>query len=141
MSLVYWDTMVFIYLQEGHPKFGPRVREAYEALVRRNDTLCTSVFTVGELLTLPKRMGNDALVQATRKSMLSGEIKILPYTLETAEMYSTIRSRTKLKAADAIHLAAAAEAGAGLFVTNDDQLRKIAMPGIPLIVGLDGKIF
>lgn len=132
---------MFIYLQEGHPQFGPLVREAYEAVTLRNDVLCTSVFTIGELLTLPKRKGDDALVQATRKYMLSGEIEILPFTLQTADIYSAIRSKTKLKAADTIHLATAAEAGARLFVTNDDQLRKVQMQGMPLIAGLDGKLW
>lgn len=141
MNRVYWDTMMFIYLQEGHPEFGPLVRKAYMAIERRRETLCTSVFTIGELLTLPRRKSKDALVRAIRESMLSGEVEILPFTLATAEMYSLVRSRTKLKAADSIHLAAAAESGARTFVTNDEQLLKLQLDGIPQIVGLDGRLW
>ena len=112
-----------------------------DRLLERNDTLCTSVFTVGEVLTLPRRKKNEALVAALRRYMLGGEIELLPYTLATSEIYSEVRAATALKAADAIHLATAAEAGARLFVTNDHQLQRIKMPGIPLIAGLDAKLW
>ena len=27
MSRIFWDSMLFIYLLEGHPKFSPRARQ------------------------------------------------------------------------------------------------------------------
>lgn len=141
MSRVYWDTMMFIYIQEGNPQFAPLARRAYEAMKERGDTLCTSVFTVGEVLTLPRREKRDALVSALRGYMVDGEIELLPFTLSTAEIYSQVRAATALKAADAIHLASATEAGVRLLVTNDQQLQRIKMPGIPLIAGLDARLW
>lgn len=141
MSRVYWDSMMFIYLQEGNPKYAPLVRRAYDAMVERNDTLCTSVFTVGELLTLPKARNNHALIESTRNFMVKGDVELLPFTLATAEKYSEVRATTGLKAGDAIHLATALEEKVRLFVTNDHQIQRLRMPGLPLMVGLDGKIF
>jgi predicted nucleic acid-binding protein len=141
VSRIYWDTNLFIYLHEDHPDFGPLVRQAYEFLVTRNDTLCTSVFTVGEVLTLPLQKNDAAATNLIRESMMSGEIELIPLTLPMAERYAQIRAVTPLKAADALHLATAIEARADLFVTNDRQLQKLQFPGKPLSVGLDGKVF
>ena len=59
MNRVYWDSMLFIYLLEANPVFGERVQRMHEAMLRRGDMLCTSVFTVGEVLTGPRKL-NDA---------------------------------------------------------------------------------
>ena len=55
MSLVYWDTMLFAYLLEAHPQFKVRVSQIAHRMEERGDTLCTSVFTVGEVLAGPSR--------------------------------------------------------------------------------------
>lgn len=51
MSLVYWDTMLFIYWLEAHPQHGKKVEQIHERMAQRGDQLCTSMFTVGEILT------------------------------------------------------------------------------------------
>lgn len=141
MSRIYWDTNLFIYLHEGHPAFGPRVRRIYEELVSRNNTLCTSVFTVGEVLTMPLRMKDEAAINAISDSMLSGEVELIPFTLAMAQRYGRIRAVSSVKAADALHLATAIESKVNLFVTNDHQLQRLQVPEKPFTVGLDGKLF
>jgi predicted nucleic acid-binding protein len=141
VTRIYWDSNLFIYLHEDHPEFGPLVRRAYEALVARNDTLCTSVFTVGEVLTLPLRMKDEAAIIAIRDSMLSGEVELLPFTLPMAQRYGQIRAVSSIKAADAFHLATAIETKVNLFVTNDRKLQRLEVPEKPWTVGLDGKLF
>jgi predicted nucleic acid-binding protein len=141
VSRIYWDTNLFIYLHEGHPAFGPRVRRVYEEIVARNDTLCTSVFTVGEVLTLPLRMKDQAAITSINESMLSGEVELLPFTLAMAQRYGQIRAIASLKPADALHLATAIETKVSLFVTNDRQLQRLQVPDKPFTVGLDGKLF
>jgi predicted nucleic acid-binding protein len=84
---------------------------------------------------------NDAAYDSIRQFMRGGEIELLPFTAETAEQYSAVRAETRLKAADAIHVATAILASVNLFVTNDRDIRKQTIPGLPLIAGLDGKIF
>jgi predicted nucleic acid-binding protein len=141
VTRVYWDSNLFIYLHEGHPEFGPRVRRLYEDMIARNDALCTSVFTVGEVLTLPIRLKDETAINAIRESMLSGEVELLPFTLAMAQRYAQIRARCSIKPADALHLATAIEAKVNLFVTNDHKFRQLRLPEMPLTIGLDGKLF
>jgi len=141
VSRVYWDSNLFIYMHEDHPEFGPLVRHIYEGMIARNDTLCTSVFTVGEVLTLPLRMKDEAAINAIRGSMLSGEVELLPFTLSMAQRYGQIRAVCSVKPADALHLATAIESKATLLVTNDQKLWKLVVPEKPLTINLEGKLY
>ena len=84
---------------------------------------------------------DEVAYDSIRQFMRGGEIEMLPFTSETAEQYSAVRAQTKLKAADAIHAATAILAKVHLFVTNDQEIRKQTIPGLPFVAGLDGKIF
>jgi len=141
MSQVYWATNLFIYLHEDHPVFRPLVENVYNFLAARKDTLCTSVFTVGEVLALPMKRNDSKAIASIRNSMLGGDVELLPFTLPMAERYAQIRATTSLRAADSLHLATAMEVHASLFVTNDHQLQKLQLPGKPLCLSLEGKIF
>jgi predicted nucleic acid-binding protein len=140
MSRIYWDTMLFAYYLEGNPEFGPRVRQIYREMTRRRDTLCTSVFTAGEVLTGPQKIRAFEKIRDTKNYFESGEIELIPFTLSTAEIYSQIRAENQVLPADAIHLASAAEAQIDLFLTNDKKLLKLNIPGIKFIAGLDGRL-
>jgi len=65
---------------------------------------------------------------------------VIPFTLETAEVYGRIKGSLKIPPADAIHLACAATAGTDLFLTNDRNLVGKVIPGIQFIAGLDSNI-
>ncbi len=141
LSRIYWDSMLFAYVMEGNPAFGPQVDAMLTSLVARGDTLCTSIFGVGEVLTGPRKL-KDTTTEARLKSFfLSGVVEILPFTIETAERFAGIRAETWVHPGDAIHLASAALAKVDVFVTNDKQLQRLKVSGIQFIVGLDGKLF
>jgi predicted nucleic acid-binding protein len=133
--------MLFIYILEANPIFAPKVRKILDQIVLRNDVLCTSVFSIGEILTGPRCRGSVSGVDAVKAYFLRGAVEILPFTENTADRYSVIRSANRVSQADGIHLAAAAEAGVDLFFTNDTGLRKLSIPGIKFFAGLDGKVF
>ncbi len=141
MNRVYWDTMTFVYLLEGHMEFGPQVRTVYESITHGGDKICTSVFTVGELLVRPREKADYNAISLISKFMQSGEIELLPFAFSTAEQYGNVRASARVKPADAIHLSTAILANVKFFLTNDHDLLKLKMPGLPLMVGLDGKIF
>jgi uncharacterized protein len=133
--------MLFIYWLEDHPQHAARMNRIHERMEERGDKLCTSVFTVGEVLTgLYKR---DALEIASqvREAFLSPQIDLIPYTPETADSYARIRAGQRVSPADAIHLASAANAGVDLFLTNDHRLRSLVIPGINFIAGMDVNLF
>jgi predicted nucleic acid-binding protein len=59
------------------------------------------------------------------------------FDLDAAKLYGEIRSRERVRPADAIQLACAAAAGTDLFVTNDDRLSKLVVPGVTFVTGID----
>jgi len=142
MSRIYWDSMLFIYVLEGHPTFAQKVRKILEHMANRGDVLCTSVFALGEVLTGPRRFGSPADVARTRQFFLnSGRVELLPFSAETSDRFSMIRASTSIRPADAIHLATASEFGVDLFLTHDKKLQKLSIPGIPFIADLDGRVW
>jgi|SRR5579871_2958876 len=141
MSRIYWDTMLFAYWLEGNVEHGRRVQQIYSKMEERGDVLCTSVFTLGELLVGPyKRGANDVALQI-RSFFESPAVEVLPFTLESAERYAHLRSGQRIAPADAIHLAAAGQAGVDLFLTNDHRLHGFVTPGIHFIAGMDVNLF
>jgi len=141
MSRVYWDSMLFIYFLETNPQFGPIVAGILKEMIERGDTLCTSVFTIGEVLTGPRKAGLDAAADAARQFLCGGAIDLLPFQIETAECFSRIRATTGVSPADAIHLATASIAGVDLFLTGDRKLITLQVPGVQFIAGIDRRVY
>jgi predicted nucleic acid-binding protein len=132
--------MLFIYLLEANPVFGERVQRLHQGMQRRGDILCTSVFTVGEVLTGPRKLNDAKAVSALQKFFSGKEVEILPFNLEAANRYCMIRAETRVRQADGIHLASAAASGVDLFITNDETLRALKIPGIRFFANLDGRL-
>jgi uncharacterized protein len=140
MSRIYWDTMLFIYWLEDHPRYGDRVQQIFERMRDRHDQLCTSTFAVGETLVgFHKRHAIETAVRV-RTFFRQGSVEVIPFTLETSDLYAEIRAGSGLSSADAIHLACAATAGTDLFLTNDKNLVGKVIPGIQFIARLDSNI-
>jgi predicted nucleic acid-binding protein len=141
MSRIYWDTMLFVYWLEDHPQHAPNVKRIFEKMEQRRDVLCTSTFTMAELLVGPKKQRAPDVSQRIKDFLRSSAVDLLPFTEGTAEQYSTIRAANHVSPADAIHLASAAEADVNLFLTNDHRLRGLVIPGIHFIAGMDTDLF
>jgi predicted nucleic acid-binding protein len=141
MSRIYWDTMLFVYLIEEHPEHIVRVRQILASMERRGDALCTSIFTIGEVLTGPFKREATKVVSQVRDVLRPPRVELIPLTAETAERYARIRAENRVSPADAMHLASAAQAGVNLFLTNDRRLPGLAIPGIDFIAGMDVSLF
>ena len=61
--------------------------------------------------------------------------------LRIRHAYRRLPATVFLRAADAIHLATAAHARADLFLTNDQRLRGLVIPGIHFVAGMDVDLF
>lgn len=140
MSKIYWDSMVFVYLLEGNQVYLPKIQQMLLRMQSRGDTLLTSVLTLGEVLTGPRRVGAVDAVTSIKAYFSSGNIDVLPFDADMADRFSILRATLKVGQADAIHLATAASAGADLFVTNDKALWSLVVPGIKFIMDLDGTV-
>ena len=141
MSRIYWDSMLFIYRLEDHPQHAARMNRIHKRMEKRGDKLCTSVFTVGEVLTGIYRLEALEIASQVREAFRSPQIELISFTPETADSYARIRAGHRVSPADAIHLASAANAGVDLFLTNDHRLQSLAVPGIDFIAGMDVNLF
>ena len=141
MSRIYWDTMLFVYWLEDHPQHALKVKRIFEKMEQRQDALCTSTFTMAELLVGPQKQHATEVTDRIKDFFRSSTVDLLPFTEDTAEQYSAIRAANHVSPADAIHLASAAEAGVNLFLTNDHRLRGLVIPGIHFIAGMDIDLF
>ena len=141
MSRVYWDTMLFIYWLEDHPRFAKRVDAIHSRMAQRHDQLITGAFTFGEVLAGAYRKGAPKLADESKRMLRSVVAEVIPFTIETADRYAQIRGSLGIAPADAIHLASAAEAGTDLFLTNDKSLLGKIIPGIQFIASLDTQFF
>ncbi len=135
MARVFWDTNLFIYLIEATGQH-VRVRKMREAMRHRGDELLTSALTLGELLVKPKSEGADDLAKSYER-LLTAAATVLPFDAASAKRFADIRAAKAVKAPDAIQLACAANAQVDLFVTNDDRLSRLVVPGIQFISSLE----
>jgi uncharacterized protein len=137
---IYFDTMLFSYFIENHAEFGPRVKHQYDRIQERGHTICTSTFTLGELLTGPEKRGHADGVAAILQAVRPPAVELIALDASVAAR-SAIRAQENVTPPDAIHLASAAHAGVTLFLTNDHGLKRLRIPGIGFIAGLDANIF
>jgi predicted nucleic acid-binding protein len=140
MSRIYWDTMLFVYWIEDHPRYAKRVRHLLDKMKQRQDQLCTSSFAVGEILVGPYKTGANETAKKIRDVLRPPFVDVISYTLEMADLYAEIRAKHKVSPADAIHLACAAQGHIDLFLTNDLDLTTKVIPGIQFIAGMDSNI-
>ena len=137
MSLVFWDTMLFIYWIEEHPLFSKRVDRIRERMWKRQDQLCTSALTAGEILSGVSARSDRELADRYTELLSPPLVQVLPFTLETARVFASIRADRSIEVADAIQLACAAQAKVDLFLTNDRRLARKTIPGIQFIADLN----
>jgi predicted nucleic acid-binding protein len=133
--------MLFIYWLEAHPQYGKKVEQIHERMSERGDQLCTSVFTVGEILTGAYKTGRTKEAGLIRTFFEGATVSLLPFNTEAADRYARIRAQHNVSPADAIHLASASLAQVDVYLTNDQRLKKLIIQGIQFIAGLDGSIF
>jgi predicted nucleic acid-binding protein len=136
VSRVFWDTNLFIYLLEDVGPQSDRVAQVRERMLERGDELCTSTLTLGEVLVKPAEQGNEALRQRY-EDVLAQTARLIAFDRETARRYAQIRRTRSIRPPDAIQLACAAQVGVDLFITNDDRLSRLTIPGIQFLVPLD----
>jgi predicted nucleic acid-binding protein len=135
MSRVFWDTNLFIYLLEGQGAQADRVAALRQRMLDRGDQLYSSTLTLGEVLVKPLEEGDEALARRYEEA-LSRQVVLIPFNPEAARIYAGLRRQRGLRAPDAIQLACAAQARVDLFITNDERLSQLTVPGVQFVASL-----
>jgi predicted nucleic acid-binding protein len=141
MTRIFWDTMLFIYLFEGNPKFAPRVQELLDRHLNRGDKLITSYLALGEVLVGAR--GDARKAQVIRETIDDFGFSFVPFDSACVDNFAQVRFVHRLKQPDSMNLAVAAAAKVDMFLTNDgDMLKKrIHLPGIHFIVDFMQPVF
>lgn len=122
-QLVGLDTAPLIYYLEEHPTYLSVVDPFFDALIRGDLRAVTSTVTLIEVLTQPLRHGDAALAAQYRLLLLNNQgIAMRAVSVAVAEEAARLRAAYALRTPDAVQLAAAIEAGAQAFLTNDARL-------------------
>jgi len=120
--IVYLDTNIVIYAVERHPVFGVRTQARLALSLSLGDIFMISELTRMECLVGPMKTGNAALETDFRAFFTSAGVRVEAITGAVCERAARIRAETTIKAMDALHLAAAVEHRADVFLTNDVRL-------------------
>jgi predicted nucleic acid-binding protein len=123
------DTSIFIYLIEEHPRYLPLVEPLFKAMDAGELEAVTSSLTLVEVLAIPFRFANAALV-ARYEILLtkSRGLRLVDLDRDFLRSVAQVRASTRAKTPDAMQLAAAMAAGCPVLLTNDDRIPKV--PGL-----------
>ena len=125
------DSMIFIYLLDGNPKFVDSIKKRLEGA----EEVIFSTFGLAEVLTGFEKTGDlsgklqfFAFMESYKKMFVIG------FGKQEALIFAKLRAKyPQVKAPDAIHLATALSARADAFLTNDSGLKCVEELPIQLL--------
>ena len=136
MSRIFFDTNVLIYMFEGLEPQRTRMIEIRRRMLERGDQIVTSTMTLGEVLVKPTKLGQASLIEQYDRAVRS-TAQVISFDAQVAWRFASLRATHNIRSADAIQLACAAHAGVDLFLTNDQRLHSLNVPGIGFITPID----
>jgi predicted nucleic acid-binding protein len=120
------DTAIFIYYIEDVAPYAALLQPVFDLLETRALHVVTSTVTLAEILTKPFADKSFSLVDEIKFTLESfSSLSIVPVDEKLAEAAALIRARYKIRLPDALQIAAAVQAGATLFLTNDKRIKKV----------------
>jgi predicted nucleic acid-binding protein len=127
VSSLFIDTAPIIYYIEAHPQFGPLAKEVFDSFLSGRITAYSSVLTLTEVLPKPIESGDAKLARKFAEFLEHGKnFNLVVITAVIAKQAGVLRGRYPvLRALDAVQLAAAIDAGADAFITNDKKLKRM----------------
>jgi predicted nucleic acid-binding protein len=130
MSVLYGktvalDTAPLIYFIEENPVYIETTRLFFEAMDRGDFLVVTSTVTLLEVLVHPLRKNKPKLAAEYRHILLNSKLVTKAVSSSIAEQAARLRATYNIHTPDAIQIAAALEADATHFFTNDIRLPDI----------------
>ena len=126
------DTLIFIYHVEQHPDYLLYTQRILSLVAEGQLAAVTSVVTLMEIMVHPLRMHRPDVADEYEILLLNfPNLTVQDITPAVARRAAALRARHNVKPADALQAAACAEAGATLFITNDQRLH--IGPALPVL--------
>jgi predicted nucleic acid-binding protein len=127
------DTSIFLYFIEEHPLYLPLVEPLFEAIDAGELKAVTSSLTLLEVLVIPFRFSNAALVERYETLLTKSQgLRLVDLDRDFLRAVAQVRASTRAKTPDAMQLAAAMAAGCPVFLTNDDRIPDL--PGLRVLL-------
>ncbi len=128
--MVFLDANPVIYLIEQPANFGPKVTARVTALLASGERLAVSDLVRMGCQVGPLKANDPVLLAQYVTFFQSPDVSVLAISPAVCDRAARIRAQYGFKPLDALHLAAAAEHGCTLSITNDVQLRRF--PDVPV---------
>ena len=126
------DTAIFVYFIEEHPQYLPLVDPLFEAIAAGELEAVTSSLTLLEVLVVPFRFANAALIHQYDVLLTKSRgLRLVDLDRDFLRAVAQLRAATRVKTPDAIQLTAAIATGCSVFLTNDSRLPKV--PGLRIL--------
>ena len=122
---VYLDASGFIYSVERIQPYSDLLEPMWRQAQAGQFSIVSSDLVVLETLVKPLREGDTIVEMLFRALFDAKEVRLIPTTRPLWEEAARLRAKTGLKTPDALHAAAALHAECTLFVTNDNDFRRI----------------
>ncbi len=129
---VYLDASGFIYSVERIEPYRTLLEPMWLQAQTGQFSIVSSDLVVLETLVKPLREGDKVVENLFRSLFEASEVRLIPATRPLWEEAARLRAETGLKTPDALHAAAALHAGCTIFITNDDDFRRLKE--LPVVV-------
>jgi predicted nucleic acid-binding protein len=126
--LVYLDSVIVIYYLDAADQFHHLAAQRLAALPAAGDEIAVSDLTRLECRVQPIQQADPQRLAIFDQFFALPDVHLVPLSTAVYDRATLIRAQYAFKTTDALHLAAAIEAGCGLFLTHDVRLARF--PGI-----------
>jgi predicted nucleic acid-binding protein len=121
------DTAVFIYHLEEHPRYLSLTQPLLSGIENGRWTGTTSTVAVMELTVRPWQLNRPDIARAYEDALTDfPNLTVADVTMDVAHQAARLRAQYRIRPADAIQVATTLVHGATAFVTNDQQLTRLA---------------
>ena len=122
--LIYFDSVIVIYLIDHTGTFRARAAKQLTSLTTAGDQIAVSDLTRLECRVKPIALGDKIKLAGFDAFFTRPDVQRVPLPTAVYDRATLLRATHNFKLGDSLHLAAAIEAGCDRFLTNDHRLNK-----------------
>lgn len=135
---VYLDTNIFIYTVEKIEPYFSFLKPLWLKVAEQKISVISSELVILETLIRPLREKDIVLENTFNNLFKANGVQLIPVTEKVWRKAALLRAEYRLNVADAIHTATAITEKATLFISNDNEFKKLE--NLPFINLSDYKI-